>query len=223
MSGMLDVQSLIAGIDIACKDPCEVPSPAVCAIVVCSISVEGCDVKREIIVRGEVNEPYRPSYLAKRELPLMLQAWERLLRKTKRARDVSFLVDGAGVAHPRGAGLACVFGEATGCTTVGVAKNWLCGSYTLPPEPQLPEGRARLRAEAARESALTREDSAEVMGAVLRPGKSARRLLFISPGWPPDLSVDDSVALVRRAITTHIAPEPLRLAHLAARNALRSL
>jgi|GEM_PF-2330814 len=214
---------LIAGIDIACKDPCEIPSPAVCAIVACSIGSGECDVKREIIVRGEVTEPYRPSYLAKRELPLMLQAWAKLLRKTKSARDVSFLVDGAGIAHPRGAGLACAFGEATGCTTVGVAKNWLCGSYTLPPEPQLPEGRARFRAEAARESTLVEEESGDVMGAVLRPGKSARRLLFVSPGWPPDLSVDDSVALVRRAITTHIAPEPLRLAHLAARKAPGSL
>lgn len=220
MSRTVDAKDLIAGIDIACKDPCEIPSPAACAIVVCTIGTGECDVKREVTVRGEVNEPYRPSYLAKRELPLMLQAWEKLLRKMKRARDISFLVDGAGVAHPRGAGLACAFGEATGCVTVGVAKNWLCGIYTLPPEPQLPEGRARFRAAAARESALAEEESGDVMGAVLRPGKSARRLLFISPGWPTDLTVDDSVALVRRAITTHIAPEPLRLAHLAAKDAL---
>jgi deoxyribonuclease V len=153
----------------------------------------------------------------------MLQAWKKLLRKTRRAREVSFLVDGAGVAHPRGAGLACAFGEAAGCTTVGVAKSWLCGIYTLPPEPQLPDGKVRFRAAAARESALAEEESGDVMGAVLRPGKSARRLLFVSPGWPPDLTVDDSVALVRRAITTHIAPEPLRLAHLAAKEALQRL
>ncbi len=217
---MMRNANLIAGIDVACDDPCEVPSPAVCVISLCSIDGEHCNVLREVIARGEVNEPYRPSYLAKRELPLMLQAWDKLLRKKSHARDLSFLVDGAGIAHPRGAGLACAFGEATGCTTVGVAKSWLCGSYTLPPEPQLPKGKVRFRAQAARESALKREDSDQVMGAVLRPGRSARRLLFVSPGWPPDLSVDDSVALVRRAITVHIAPEPLRLAHLAAKEAL---
>jgi deoxyribonuclease V len=220
---MVDPKNLIAGIDLACEDPCEVPAAAACAIVVCSIDAERCEVAREAIACGEVSEPYRPSYLAKRELPLMLQAWEKLLRKKSHARELSFLVDGAGIAHPRGAGLACAFGEATGCTTVGVAKSWLCGSYTLPPEPQLPKGKVRFRAQAARESALKREDSDQVMGAVLRPGKSARRLLFVSPGWPTDFSVDDSVALVRRAITVHIAPEPLRLAHLAAKEALQKV
>ena len=194
---------------------------AACAIVLCHLEGLACMEVQRVTERGQLTYPYIPGQLALRELPLMLAAWERLRRECRAAKGAVLLVDGAGVAHPHSCGLACAFGEAAGVRTIGVAKGYLCGRYAVPPEPvlepELPRGRT------ATEAPLWERGSGEVIGSVLRPGRSARRLLFVSPGWPLTMPVSTAAAAVRAALLAHSAPEPLRRAHLAAREALGSL
>ncbi len=73
--------------------------------------------------RGEAQFPYIPSYLFLREAPLMIAASSRLRRKPELV-----LVDGHGLAHPRGAGLAVFVGLLLRRPTLGVAKSLLVGT-----------------------------------------------------------------------------------------------
>ena len=63
--------------------------------------------------------PYRASFLAGREAPLLAP----LIHRHRHQWDV-LLVDGNGVLHPRRFGLACALGVAHQVRTVGVAKSY---------------------------------------------------------------------------------------------------
>lgn len=58
---------------------------------------------------------------------LLLRAYERV-----KGRADLYLLDGQGIAHPRGLGIAASFGVETGEVTVGCAKSRLYGSYEEP-------------------------------------------------------------------------------------------
>ncbi len=76
-------------------------------------------VSKSLIV-SEVNFPYIPGLLSFREIPSLLLAWEKLEIKP----DV-LMVDGQGIAHPRGMGIASHFGLIIDTPTIGVAKSQL--------------------------------------------------------------------------------------------------
>jgi len=71
--------------------------------------------------------PYVPGLLSFRETPILLEAL-KLLRVTP---DL-LLVDGHGVAHPRGLGIAAHIGLHVDVPTVGVGKSLLVGEHGRP-------------------------------------------------------------------------------------------
>ena len=71
--------------------------------------------------------PYVPGLLSFREAPILLDALSRL-----RARPDLLLVDGHGVAHPRGLGLASHLGLHLDVPVVGVGKSLLVGTHERP-------------------------------------------------------------------------------------------
>lgn len=72
-----------------------------------------------------VSAPYVAGFLAFREVPFMVEAVERLQREQPGLRPQVLLVDGNGLLHQRGFGVACHLGVLTDLPCVGVAKNLL--------------------------------------------------------------------------------------------------
>ncbi len=149
--------------------------------------------------RTEVTFPYIPTYLAFREMPAIEAVLEGM-----DLEGALLMVDGQGILHPRGFGIACHIGVSLGIPTVGVAKRMLTGSYD----------RAALR---QREQAAVMVEG-EHRGWVLAPGGREKRAVFVSPGHM--VSVEDALRLVKGSLGRR-QPRPLELAHSAATAARR--
>jgi deoxyribonuclease V len=119
--------------------------------------------------------------------------------RLKKKPDLLFL-DGHGICHPRGLGLASHIGVSLGKPSIGVAKSRLCGDF--------------------REPKLGKPES--IVFGKRQVGWAFRgrfRPIFISPGNM--VSLDESLKVTLRCLRNHRLPEPLRLAHLYAGEAKR--
>ena len=90
-----------------------------CACAVLLIDDEVQEVKN---YRSASPFPYIPGFFSFREGPLMLRVLKLLDKRPK-----LILVDGHGIAHPRGMGLASFIGLISGIPTIGIAKSILVG------------------------------------------------------------------------------------------------
>ncbi len=155
----------------------------------------------------EVRFPYIPSYLAFRELPVMLALLQKLKDQNSLA-EITF-VDGTGTLHHRQAGIASQLGVVLDIPTIGITKSLLHG------EPE-----RDLKTLAPREICYIRI-AGERAGAALRPTEDAEPF-FISPGHRIDL--ETALELTIRALTSESTlPEPIQHAHNASRHAAQAL
>jgi deoxyribonuclease V len=178
----------VAGCDLAFLGRGRRGDTARAAVVL--LSYPELTVVEQHTVEAPVTFPYVPGLLAFRELPALLQAFERL----ERAPDL-VLVDGQGYAHPRRFGIACHLGLLLDVPTIGVAKSRLTGEHE---EPAPAAGsRADLR------------DGGELIGAVLRT-RDGGRPLYVSPGHRVGFA--PAVEWVVRLSRGYRLPEPTRLA-----------
>lgn len=143
------------------------------------------------LVQTEVSFPYVPGYLAFREIPALLKAWELLPQKP----DV-LIADGHGIAHPRRMGIAAHFGVLENVPAIGCAKKKLFGKYDLPPDEK--------------GASTYLYDKEEIIGAVLRTRPNVKPV-FVSPGHL--LSISDSLHIIRQCMGKYRIPEPTRKAH----------
>ncbi|MGK2907361.1 MAG: deoxyribonuclease V [Desulfuromonadales bacterium] len=141
---------------------------------------------------GNVAFPYIPGLLSFRELPILLQAFQKL-----ETLPDAILADGQGIAHPRRLGLASHLGLWLDLPTIGCAKSRLCGEHE---EPGLKRGDwTPLWADGV------------ILGRVVRT-KDNVRPLYLSPGHKIDhQSVTDMVV---HSCQGYRLPEPTRQAHL---------
>ncbi len=144
----------------------------------------------DLVIEEEVSFPYIPTFLAFREMPLLLKLYE----KAKVKPDI-FFIDGQGIAHPRRCGIASHFGVETGQVSVGVAKTKLFGYYKEPPD--------------SRGSFTYLKYRNEILGAVVRT-KEKSAPIFVSIGHR--ISLRTAISLVLQTSRFRI-PEPTRLAH----------
>jgi deoxyribonuclease V len=187
--GEVSTAAYIAGIDIAIW---EKSNSARAAIVV--LKYPQLQIAEIQIAYGEITFPYIPGLLSFREIPLILEAWQKLALSP----DI-IMVDGQGYAHPRRIGLASHLGLVLDIPTIGCAKSRLCGDYQMPSE------------EAGCYSNIT--DNGEIIGAVLRT-KTGVKPVFISVGHK--ISLENAIYWVRECCRGYRLPQPTRLAHLAA-------
>ena len=139
--------------------------------------------------------PYIPGLLGFREVPALAAAWAALDPKPELV-----LVDGHGVAHPKGLGIACLLGLALDVPTIGVAKSVLVGTVegVLGPEAG---ARAPLVWQGRR------------IGMALRSRRGANPL-YVSVGHR--VSPETALDWVERCLRGRRLPEPTRAAHEAA-------
>lgn len=187
----------LGGTDIShnIRDPDEVLHAAIVTLDYPGLAVTGVT---GVSLRSDF--PYRPGFLGFRETPSLVEAY----RKLDDPPDLIF-VDGHGLSHPRGLGIACHFGVLLDIPTIGVAKSILVGR---------PEG----------ELGPNPGDSVPLVwkgrriGMVLRT-KLRCNPLYISTGHR--VSLETAVQWVMRACKGYRLPEPTRQAHMAA-NRLRT-
>lgn len=146
------------------------------------------------LARLPTRMPYIPGLRSFLELPALLLALERL----PQAPDLAF-VDGHGIAHPRGLGIASHFGVASGLPSIGVAKTVLVGSGGTP--------------HALRGAYTPLRHANAQIGWLLRSRLDCDPLV-VSPGHR--VSMAAAADLVMRFVGEYRLPEPTRLAeHLA--------
>jgi deoxyribonuclease V len=150
-------------------------------------------------VAEPIEFPYVPGLLSFRELPAVLNAIEALSGQFN-----VIVVDGHGIAHPRGLGIAAHLGVWLDRPAVGLAKSKLCGTYDEPgPSP-------------GSQSPLIHNE--REVGVVLRTRLRASPI-FVSVGHKCRLT--DAVALAMRLTDGRRIPWPIRAAHEAANSARR--
>ncbi len=180
---------LVAGIDISANDRTGVARAAVVVLSYPELQVVETRTHEE-----PLRFPYAPGLLSFREAPSILAAFATI----QNTPDL-LLVDGQGIAHPRGLGIAAHLGVLLDRPTIGCAKSRLVGSYEA------------VGAEPGARSALTYRG--QVVGMVVRT-KARANPLFISIGHRIDLPT--AVDFVLACGRGYRLPEPTRQAHRAA-------
>ncbi|RMH79697.1 MAG: endonuclease V [Acidobacteria bacterium] len=179
---------LIGGMDLTFENLHKNPTKAWASLVV--IRLEDLKVVYQKVVEGTVDFPYIPTFLAFRELPLMLKLHEEAELKP----DLYF-IDGQGVAHPRGCGIASHFGVETNSVSVGVAKTKLFGYYKDLGEKRGSFAYLRYKGSIVGCALMTRDHSEPI---------------FVSVGHR--ISLKTAIELVLKT-SIYRVPEPTRLAH----------
>lgn len=216
----------IAGVDISFfGDGHDMSDNRACvALVVCELNEDATDVqvvwKDFEMVR--MSKPYIPGFLAFREAPFHCAMLERLLSSNPELAPDVILVDGNGVLHPRGFGVASHFGVLSGSCTIGIAKN-------LHVVDGLDRGRVREQVLAAKDSFVPLVGhTGRVWGAALLPqprklvtnrGPPPKNPIFVSVGHRVGLQT--CVAVVKLCMLSARVPEPIRLADLLSREQVR--
>ncbi len=149
------------------------------------------------VITAHAGAPYRAGLLALREGP----ALEAAVRALDQAPD-AVLVDGTGRDHPRRAGLALHLGSVLDLPTVGVTHRPLLADGPWPDD------------ELGARSPLVLDDTVVGFWVRTRPGT---RPLAVHAAWRTD--PETAVELVLSSLAGHRAPEPLRRARRAAREA----
>ena len=156
------------------------------------------EVIEEAGVVSTASFPYIPGLLSFREIPSLLEAWQKLTIEP----DV-VMFDGQGIAHPRRIGIASHGGLFLNRPTFGCAKSVLVGKYDEP----APE----------RGAWSPMKHYGEIIGAALRT-KNKVNPVYVSPGHLIDMQT--AIDLTLQCNGGYRIPEPTRRAHNLV-NALR--
>lgn len=155
--------------------------------------IESAEVVERASESKEAIFPYIPGYLSFRELPAVLGALAKIKTPCQ-----AVLVDGQGIAHPRGLGIASHLGLWLNLPTIGCAKSRLFGNFV---EPGLERG--------SRSSLFSKFDQ-KVVGAAVRT-RSNIKPIFVSQGHLCDLN--SAIELVMILSGTTRLPTPSHLVH----------
>ncbi|MCC2626193.1 MAG: nfi [Burkholderiales bacterium] len=183
----LDINSLryIGGIDCA---PSTDMSKYFAAAVIWDIHTR--ELVEYHIADAPLTFPYVPGLLSFREIPAVIEVMKKINKKP----DI-FIVDGHGIAHPRGIGIAAHIGVIFDVPTFGCGKSLLYGNYQDPAHE--------------RGSTSPLMAKGKVIGNVIRT-RSNVRPVFVSVGHKVDLKT--ATELTISCSGRFRLPEPTHLA-----------
>jgi deoxyinosine 3'endonuclease (endonuclease V) len=224
---------LIGGLDLSflpssSKD--EESNEAVACLVV--LSFPQLEVLYESFLPTTLTSPYISGFLAFREAPPMVELVQELQGNNPDLTPQLLIVDGNGVLHPRGCGLASHVGLMTGLPSVGCAKTFLHvdGLETKGVREAIRGGGGGVRA--GTEGGREEGEGGDISSGRSLPlvGASGRTLgmafcpagiinpLYISVGTGTSLP---TAMRVIKACCKHRVPEPVRQADLRSRAWIR--
>jgi len=157
---------------------------------ICVYDITTGDVINSSYSIVECSFPYIPTYLSFREVPAIIEAFINLDRKP----DL-FLVDGHGICHPRGVGIASHIGVVLDYPTIGVAKSKLVGEFSMPGPKKGEFSTVKLYG--------------EDVGFLYRSRENVKPI-FLSPG--NKVSLNDIIPIISTCINKYRLPEPIRFA-----------
>lgn len=176
----------VAGVDVGFEE-----HGAITRAAIAVLSFPELEPVESVIARRTTSFPYIPGLLSFRELPAVLDAFERV----SHVPDL-ILCDGQGIAHPRRLGIAAHLGLWLDLPAVGVAKSRLIGTHDEVP--------------AEKGGWCPLIDRGERIGAVLRTRPGVQPV-FISVGHR--ITLETAIDFVLRCTTRYRLPETTRAAH----------
>ena len=179
----------VAGVDVGFED-----GGATSRAAVVVLDFPQLTVRSRVLVRRPTRFPYIPGLLTFRELPAVLDAFDRLP-----ALPDLVLYDGQGIAHPRRCGIASHLGLWLDVPVIGAAKSRLIGTHE-----EVPDERGAWR---------PLLDGDECIGAVLRTRVNTRPL-YISIGHR--VTLETAIRYVLACAPRYRLPETTRAAHALA-------
>lgn len=215
VDGKPDVDGLryIGGVDISFIKGNEVDA---CAALVI-LSFPELKVVHTMYKMVELRYPYIPGFLAFREVDPLLGLIAELRSKRPDILPQVIFVDGNGMLHYRGFGLACQLGVLSDIPTIGIGKNLLCVDGLTR------EGVSEVFAKCCLkkgDSAPLKGDSQTVWGLAFRStdNPKSNKPIFVSVGHRVSL---ETAALLTKATSQYRVPEAVRQADLGSREAVR--
>ncbi|KAI1319910.1 hypothetical protein EDD11_002585 [Mortierella claussenii] len=205
---------------------------AIASLIV--LSYPELEVVYESHAKVKLTLPYIAGYLAFREVDPLLSLIQTLRTTHPALVPQVILVDGCGVLHPRGFGLASHLGLVSDIPTIGCSKNYLVIDGDGPVLGAQPtelkymfKDFVRTHPETLGLMPLAGTVTGQVYGAALSaatigPGKQVeagtQNPIFVSVGHK--VSLETAVALVRRC-SLYRVPEPIRQADLKSRTEIK--
>ncbi|XP_021889342.1 endonuclease V isoform X2 [Carica papaya] len=159
--------------------------------------------------------PYVPGFLAFREAPVLLPLLDKMKKNQNPFYPQVLLVDGNGLLHPRGFGLACHIGVMANLPSIGIGKN-------LHHVDGLTQSGVRelLKAQENKVEDLINltGDSGFIWGVAMRSTQGSLKPIFVSVGHR--VSIYTAVVIVKMTCK-HRVPEPIRQADIRSRDYLQ--
>ncbi|KAJ1260261.1 hypothetical protein BS78_10G218300 [Paspalum vaginatum] len=203
----------IGGTDISFLK--ENPSMACAAVVV--LDADTLEVVHEEFDVVHLQVPYIPGFLAFREAPILLGLLEKVKANAHHFYPQLLMVDGNGLLHPRGFGLACHLGVLANIPTIGVGKN-------LHHVDGLNQSEVRRLLESQencnKELISLTGQSGTTWGVAMRSCPGSSKAIYISVGHRISL---DSAAVIVRSCCKYRVPEPTRQADIRSKVFLQKL
>ncbi|XP_075436156.1 endonuclease V [Ascaphus truei] len=161
--------------------------------------------------------PYRAGYLAFREVPSLVDAVHRLREKNRSLMPQVLLVDGNGILHHRGFGVACHLGVRTSLPCIGVAKNLLQVDGLENNDAHKEQIR---QLQSGGDAFNLTGSSGRILGTALKSCSKSSKPIYISVGH--QISLESAVRLVHTCCRYRV-PEPIRQADIRSREYVRKI
>lgn len=153
--------------------------------------------------------PYIPGFLAFREVDFLIALIDEM-KNSQYAKIIPqvILVDGNGILHQRGFGLACHLGVKIGIPTIGVAKKlFFLDGLTKEKIKKWTNEHLKNPGDVVK----LKGDSGVIHGAIIKSTEDTSQPVYISPGHK--ISLETAIEIVK-ACCLYRVPEPIRQADL---------